>query len=233
MSALAEALFVQVFAVARRKAFDLLGWARMKPRPVQFIVGAFWLLAVGIGLAVVVNYDTAPGRTGETPAAWPAQASVAFDTTRPTLVMFAHPQCPCTRASLGELNRLLAKGHDALAVHVFFLKPEGQPDDWVRSSLWRSAADMPGLILHEDVGGREAARFGAETSGQVMLFDPRGRLLFQGGITAARGHAGDNAGAAQILALLSGAKVEANRTPVFGCALRDDCETPAVGVVVK
>ncbi|MGC3959147.1 MAG: hypothetical protein QM813_14730 [Verrucomicrobiota bacterium] len=205
----------------------------MKPRPIQFIVGAFWLLAVGIGLAVVVNYDTAPGRMGETPVAWPAQAPVAFDAARPTLVMFAHPRCPCTRASVNELNRLLAKCHDQMAVHVFFLKPEGQPDDWVKSDLWRSAADIPGVTLHEDVGGREAARFGAKTSGQVMLFDQRGRLLFQGGITAARGHVGDNAGAAQIRALLSGAKVEARRIPVFGCALQDDEEAPAVGVVVK
>lgn len=217
----------------RHKAFDLLGWARMKPRPVQFIVGAFWLLAVGIGLAVIVNYDTAPGRTGEIPAAWPAQAAVAFDATRPTLLLFAHPKCPCTRASVNELNRLLAKCHDRMAVHVFFLKPLGQPDDWVKSDLWRSAAIIPGVTLHEDVGGREAARFGAETSGQVMLYDQRGRLLFHGGITAARGHAGDNAGAEQILALLSGAQPKADRTPVFGCALRDNCDAPAVGVVVK
>jgi hypothetical protein len=205
----------------------------MKPRPVQFIIGALWLLVAGIGWAVVVNYETAPGRAGVTPAVWPVQTTLARNATRPTLVMVAHPQCPCTRASLGELNRLLAQCDQRVAAHVFFLKPAGQTDDWVRSDLWRSVAGMPGLILHEDVGGREAAYFGAATSGQVLLYDPRGRLLFRGGITAARGHAGDNAGAAQILALLSGGGRMSRATPVFGCALRADGEPPAVGVVVN
>ena len=37
-------------------------------------------------------------------------------------------------------------------------------------------------------------RFGAETSGQTLLYDRDGRLLFSGGTTGSRGHDGDNAG---------------------------------------
>lgn len=37
-------------------------------------------------------------------------------------------------------------------------------------------------------------RFGAYTSGQVMLYDTDRRLAFNGGITGSRGHEGNNKG---------------------------------------
>ena len=52
-------------------------------------------------------------------------------------------------------------------------------------------------MLRDD-DGAEARRFGAETSGQTLLYDARGALAFSGGITGARGHAGDNAGRASL-----------------------------------
>jgi hypothetical protein len=44
-------------------------------------------------------------------------------------------------------------------------------------------------------------------------------LLFAGGITAARGHAGDNAGRSAIETLLAGGRPGYDRTPVFGCPI--------------
>ncbi len=73
----------------------------------------------------------------------------------------------------------------------------------------------------EDIQGREALRFGAATSGQTLLYDASGRLLFSGGITPARGHAGDNDGSDALLELLSGGSGRHHQTPVFGCSLRD------------
>jgi hypothetical protein len=52
-----------------------------------------------------------------------------------------------------------------------------------------------------------------------LLYDTAGRLLFSGGITAARGHSGDNAGREAIVALLAGAPTDRTQTPVFGCKL--------------
>ncbi len=57
-------------------------------------------------------------------------------------------------------------------------------------------------MLRDD-DGAEAKRFGAETSGQTLLYDERGTLAFSGGITGSRGHAGDNAGRASLLALIN------------------------------
>ncbi len=46
-----------------------------------------------------------------------------------------------------------------------------------------------------------------------------GTLLFSGGITGARGHAGDNAGRAAIVALLNQLNPATTATNVFGCSL--------------
>jgi hypothetical protein len=70
-----------------------------------------------------------------------------------------------------------------------------------------------------DIGGRVARRFGAATSGQGLLYDRAGRLRFQGGLTSARGHAGDNAGSAAIVALAQGRVPDTVETPVYGCPL--------------
>jgi hypothetical protein len=53
----------------------------------------------------------------------------------------------------------------------------------------------------------------------VILYDAAGRLRFSGGITAARGHAGDNLGRSAIVELLEGDSPTATATPVFGCSL--------------
>jgi len=65
----------------------------------------------------------------------------------------------------------------------------------------------------------EAKRFGAETSGQTLLYDERGTLAFSGGITGSRGHAGDNAGRASLLALINRSDADRRGSSVFGCPL--------------
>jgi hypothetical protein len=75
-------------------------------------------------------------------------------------------------------------------------------------------------VLRDD-GGVEAARFGAHTSGAVLLYDAGGKLAFNGGITLARGHAGDSPGAERIAALVSGGVPALAAAPVFGCALEE------------
>ena len=189
----------------------------------RITVCALWLLAVGAGFAVVLNYQNAGGRAGEAPTRWPKAALVVLDQDRFTLVMFIHPQCPCTRASIGELNHLLAQCSGRVATQVWFFKPGRFLSDWTRTDLWRSAAAIPGVTVREDVDGAQARLFGAETSGHVLLYDKQGQLLFHGGITGGRGHAGGNAGESAILALTAGGQATVAQTPVYGCSLLGDC----------
>ena len=182
--------------------------------------GIGWLVAVASGLAVFLNYDTKPGRTGNAPPQWPA---VKFQraTDRSTLVMVVHPRCPCTRASIGELAQIMARTEGTLVAYVLFVMPSTSSKDWDNTDLRRSAEKIPGVTVLSDVDGVEANRFGAETSGHTFLFGSDGRLLFSGGITESRGHAGGNAGESAIVSLVNNRAVDRNSTFVFGCSVVD------------
>lgn len=87
---------------------------------------------------------------------------------------------------------------------------------------------MKGVKMVDDVEGKEAARFGAETSGHVMLYDKASRLIFSGGITGARGRIGDNPGARAVIAHLMGNSNERAGSPTFGCLIREEARDDRV-----
>lgn len=153
--------------------------------------------------------------------------------------MFAHPRCPCTKASLAELESLAAKAKNRFHATVVFYQPTDtqsianasriEPFDWTNTALVKLARSIPGVRVTFDRDGALANRFGAETSGHTVVYSSDGRLLFSGGITGSRGHLGDNAGFQTVLNILSGmpARFAHNdTTPVFGCDLFNPC-TPS------
>lgn len=182
-----------------------------------------WFLLVTAGFAGLWKYKSTPGEPGAvTPAQWPSQATIARSRQRATLLVFAHPRCACTRATVSELARLLSRLHERVDATVLFWTPRDAPADWDRTDLWTSAARVPGVTVVRDVDGREASRFGVATSGGAVLYDASGRLLFKGGITPARGHEGDSFGQERIAALLTTGAADRADAPVFGCALEDE-----------
>jgi hypothetical protein len=180
---------------------------------------AAWLCAVLAGTTGLMRYKNAAGAQLEPPSRWPQASSIVRTPGRATLVLAAHPHCPCTRATLNELDRLLVRADGRLEAAVLFVKPRGAPAGWEDTDLWRRVASMPRANALLDVDGVEAHRFHALTSGEVVVYDETGKLLFSGGITIARGHEGDSAGRAYILAALGGAQLAHPNAPVFGCAL--------------
>jgi len=198
-----------------------------KNRLILTAVGALWLLMIGAGVGLVWNYESTPGVAAATPERWPHDSRIKPAADRATLVMLAHPHCPCTRASIGELSRLMTQAQGRVTAYVLFVKPQGFSDAWVQAELWETAAAIPGVTPVLDDGGEEAGRFHAATSGQTVLYDAAGNLLFSGGITSARGHAGDNAGRAAIVSLLTSDEADERGTPVFGCPLFARNECPA------
>ena len=174
-----------------------------------------------LGLAALMVYSSTPGRQGTPPSQWPSSSSLQLASDRSTLVMFLHPKCPCSQASLGELSAILAHSAGRLRVDVVFLQPAGQPESWTRTALWRSAATLPETSSTNDPAGREAHLFHALVSGETLLYDRSGNLRFRGGITNSRGHAGDNPGSSSIQAYLNTGTVPVAGTPVFGCPLFD------------
>jgi hypothetical protein len=183
-----------------------------------------WLSVAGSGLTWLLNFERTPGKGQLANGHWPAGAEVQLGAKRNTLVVFAHPRCPCTRATLAELNRLMARAGEDVSAQVWFYQPVNFPADWSRTALWRAAAAIPGVVARADLDGRQARLFGAETSGAVFLYGADGRLLFQGGITGGRGHEGDNAGENAIAERVAGRPVSLARSPVYGCSLAG-CDT--------
>jgi hypothetical protein len=187
---------------------------------------ALWVPAVAFGISVLWKYSTTPGQPAAPPASWPASALIKRKEGLPTLLMFAHPRCQCSNASLGELAIIMAHSGGQLDAQVFFYRPAHEARTWTRSDLWRTASAIPGVHVFEDREAVVAKSFGTFTSGQTLLYDSKGSLVFKGGITAYRGHSGDNEGRSIITALLRG-EVPAQIslpvvTPVFGCSLRGE-----------
>jgi hypothetical protein len=186
------------------------------------LLGA-WGLAVAFGMLLLGAYAAVPGDPGAPPVCWPAGTAVPLDSRRPTLLIFVHPRCPCSRASLDELAMILDRCGDRTAAHALVFRPRRDRPDWVPSALEAALAHIPGLRHRPDRGGEEARRFGAATSGHVLLYDTRGGLIFSGGITPGRGEPGDSRGRAALLGQIMGPEGEGPRHPVFGCSLRG-CE---------
>lgn len=184
-----------------------------------------WAGAVGISWRMILDY----GLKGEqvrpeaTSLQWPSDTSLAIAPSRPTVLFFVHPKCPCTRASLAELERLWVL-RDAVANHspqliVVVTVPPGASSDWLTTRTVERASNLSGATLAIDPEGREAQRFGASTSGTVMWFDAAGECRYAGGLTASRGHEGDNLGRASLERLLCGATKPVGSIPALGCKL--------------
>jgi hypothetical protein len=189
------------------------------------LLAGIWLLGVGAGMSVLWGYANSPGRAGKALHRWPPEIDRAPG--RASLVFFVHPHCPCSRASVRELALITARCQGGLDARVLFVEPAGLSREWTRTDLWYEASAIPGVEVITDHGGASARRFGVETSGHGLLYGAGGDLLFSGGITAARGHSGDNRGRSTIISLLTDQTATALgragpvQTFVFGCPLLD------------
>ena len=186
-----------------------------------------WLMASGMGMMKLMKYSQTPADKLEPPHRWPDDCAIAPKAGLPVLLMFVHPHCPCSRASMAELAILMRHCQDLVSTHVLFVRAPGLGDAWEKTNLWDSAEDIPQVQVQCDVDGNEARRFGATTSGSVLLYDKNRRLAFAGGITSGRGHSGDNAGRTAITSMLKEKGSGILGTAVFGCELFSASEMEA------
>src|SRR5688500_11914448 len=134
-------------------------------RVILFLSGIVWLSVVSVGLWVLWGYENTPGIAGEPPRQWPAASRIQLSQDHATLVVLAHPHCPCTRASVGELASIMAHSQGRVRAYVLFITPSGSSNDWEQTDLWQSASDIPGVHVVKDSEGIEAHLFNAGTSG--------------------------------------------------------------------
>src|SRR5579872_901458 len=135
---------------------------------------AAWVVLVAIGLRTLFVYANTPGRLASPPSHWPSTSTVALAPDAGSLVLFLHPQCPCSQATLGELAKILACCRSQLETTVFFYRPTGDSAGWSDNDLWTTASAMPGVRVLSDPDAAAARLFGAHVSGQALLYDSRG-----------------------------------------------------------
>ncbi|MBY0547542.1 MAG: hypothetical protein K2W95_09635 [Candidatus Obscuribacterales bacterium] len=198
-----------------------------KPSTKTVLIG-IWLLCVCLAWTGLLIYERTPGEVATATCSWPAASKLQRAAGGYSLVMFAHPRCPCTRASLIELEKIISSVQDRrLRTYVVFFAPDAKDATWLESDIVETASKMNGVTVVKDLGGTETQRFGAVTSGHLKMYDAGGVLRYSGGITAERGHQGDNAGEDAVIALLrpespADARVAALSGPVFGCRILPD-----------
>jgi hypothetical protein len=192
-----------------------------KKRSHGFLVAAgfLWFSLIVVGFLILAHEEFTPVKASPPVRLFPRSSAVQLVSDKPTLVLFAHPHCPCTRASLHELDGILAETQNRVSVTVVFTIPDGVPAGWEQGDLWNSATNIPGLRVIRDRGGQEAHRFDVKGSGHVLLYAPSGKLFFSGGITESRGHEGDNEGHSAVVSFILNGHAPVSDTPVFGCSL--------------
>jgi hypothetical protein len=202
---------------------------KIQSRPLFIGLGLVWAIVAASGLGWLMKYQMTPGKAAAALVAWPGAGVLKLAADRPTLLMFVHPECSCSRASIGELQELMTVCKDRVAAHVLFFKPGNQSEDWSHTDLWNDAHAIGGVEVGIDLDGRLARIFGAKTSGQVLVYTPQGRLTFSGGITDGRGHFGDNAGLDAAMAIVRCSVPAASdvvTSNVYGCEITSS--TPAI-----
>ncbi len=172
------------------------------------------------GFRALVRFDATPGKIGGAPLRWPSFRGIDRTASGTRMLVFLHPLCACSFATLHELAKVPAEHRPGAAlprIDIFFYRPKDS--GWVPGRLWKEAQQLPGSHVQWDDEGREARRFGATTSGFAVLYSPEGELLFSGGVTGSRGHEGTNFGIEQLIASVNSGKPAPEASFVFGCAL--------------
>lgn len=195
---------------------------RTTPKGIITGSGVFaWLLVVGFGIWALTARSFVPGISGNPKSVWPEASGLQRNVGGFTLVVALHPECPCSQATLEELDSIVTQCSSRLSVRIICVPYDDLVEPVERSRIWLRAKRISGITVIKDSHGVEVRRFDAETSGETRLYGPEGELLFHGGITASRGHVGANPGQSAIINFVDrGARASAPVvTPVFGCSL--------------
>lgn len=185
------------------------------------LAAACWSGFAIYGLVRLFDYSARPTHMDHPPEHWPADSRIPRAENAGEMVMFVHPQCPCTRASLAELARLIPRLTRPMSITIAFVIPDGRSPDFAHGAIWDNAGDIRDVHRYVDIKGEEARRFNATTSGQVLVYDHSGGLRYFGGITAGRGHEGDNAGVEALLDRFDKTDDFHTFCNVYGCPLFD------------
>ena len=179
-----------------------------------------------LGVVGGVGLREPAGHGGESSAAqWPAHSSLVPASDRPTLRL---PRASAVHVHAREPRRA-GRGARARAEPSEDLRavPAAIGRSTPAGNRPTSGAAPAASRRHRRCATTTGARRGGSAwrrPGQTLLYDAGGTLIFSGGITGSRGHAGDNAGEAALVALLTQRPGRSDARPACS-AVR--CSSPA------
>ena len=193
---------------------DSLSW-------VQAILFLGWVGLLALGMVMLAQYSNKPGALDNTVLKFPRNTNIQLSANKSTMLVFLHPYCSCSLATLENLERLQPSIKNKVEIYALFFSPSSQSADWSKTISWYKAARIPRVHVMKDTDGQIAKQFHAATSGYVVVYGIDGHKIFSGGITPSRGHSGESKGTEAITALLNTAvsKTKAVQTFVFGCSI--------------
>ncbi len=212
----------------------------MRANKKSLLFTILWLMPVLAGFAILLDYHSRAGPAPDPPQTWPRSSKLEKPLNKQILLVFLHPKCPCSAATISELARLLPRLRETQVIAVLTI-PAGAPPQFANTEALDRLRSIPGLAIITDTNAQETRNFKAVTSGEVLLYDKSGHLRFCGGITPGRGHQGDSAGKdmleiissvnsgkkSTVVEIQPGVKATAEGTyvcPIFGCPLLHDSE---------
>ena len=190
-------------------------------RALVYGAALLWIAAALGGSLYMFVYESRPAPRSAVAQVWPKEIGLSRNAGGFSLVMAVHPKCPCTRASVAELNKLMLGWGARVHAVALVTKPFELPDLWSESDVTARLREIPNVEVVRDLGGAKSDAFGARNSGQTLLYDSAGRLVFEGGITAFRGHEGPSVGGEALKQIVAGTAVPNRHSKVFGCSLKD------------
>lgn len=135
------------------------------------------------------------------------------------LLVFYHPHCPCTAASLRNLQRINSSLVSERKIYAFAFHPQDEPVTWIESPTTKLLRGIPNITIIPDREAIACQAFGLSTSGHMLVYDEAQRLIFSGGITPGRGHEGDCQSSFDLRQKINGEKSTLNYWPVYGCSI--------------
>lgn len=185
------------------------------------IIALVWAAAVAVGVCLHAGAESSPSDGGGGPHVLPPIAALKTPPGVPLIAMALHPRCPCSPASVDELEALAGRSFQPVTVVVLVSTPAQDSEEW-DEAFDRISGKLSSMRVIKDRAGAIAASLGMHASGATLIYDSAGRLVFSGGLTLARGMAGANPAAIEAMkrAGCSEAALPVDtHSPVFGCRL--------------
>src|SRR3954470_1075599 len=94
-----------------------------------------WLGLIAAGYAWLLRYGFAPGRIASAPKIVPPSVAPSNYAGHAQIFLALHPRCPCSRATVKELAKILSRIPETINTTVLLYKPANEGESWLQSSL--------------------------------------------------------------------------------------------------